>query len=78
MSFLTSFWKDDQGQDLIEYTLLLAIVALASTAHFVTTGAVSKAMRNCSIPGGEREALCAWQFGSSDRRSVQSSLWRYQ
>lgn len=38
MSFLTSFWKDDQGQDLIEYTLLLAFVALASAALFITAG----------------------------------------
>jgi Flp pilus assembly pilin Flp len=38
VSFLTSFWKDDQGQDLIEYTLLLAFVALASAALFITAG----------------------------------------
>ncbi len=38
MSLLTSFWSDDQGQDLIEYTLLLAFVALASAALFITAG----------------------------------------
>jgi len=38
MSFLTSLWKDDQGQDLIEYTLLMAFVALASAALFIGTG----------------------------------------
>jgi len=38
MSLLTSFWKDDQGQDLIEYTLLIAFVALASAALFIGTG----------------------------------------
>ena len=30
--------RDEQGQDLIEYTLLLAFVALASAALFVGTG----------------------------------------
>jgi len=38
MRFLTSFLRDEQGQDLIEYTLLLAFVALASAALFVSTG----------------------------------------
>ena len=38
MSLLTSLWKDDQGQDLIEYTLLMAFVALASAALFIGTG----------------------------------------
>jgi len=34
----TSFLKDEQGQDLIEYTLLLAFVALASAALFIGAG----------------------------------------
>ena len=33
-----NFLRDDQGQDLIEYTLLLAFVALASAAIFITAG----------------------------------------
>jgi Flp pilus assembly pilin Flp len=33
-----SFLKDEQGQDLIEYTLLLAFVALASAALFISAG----------------------------------------
>jgi Flp pilus assembly pilin Flp len=32
---LKGFIRDDQGQDLIEYTLLLAFVALAAAALFV-------------------------------------------
>ena len=32
------FWNDDQGQDLIEYTLLMAFVALASAALFLGAG----------------------------------------
>ena len=37
-SFLLNFIRDEQGQDLIEYTLLLAFVALASAAVFIGTG----------------------------------------
>ncbi|HZT31258.1 MAG TPA: hypothetical protein VFA33_15315 [Bryobacteraceae bacterium] len=36
--FWRNFWKDDQGQDLIEYTLLMAFVALASAALFIGAG----------------------------------------
>jgi Flp pilus assembly pilin Flp len=32
------FLKDEQGQDLIEYTLLMAFIALASAAIFVQAG----------------------------------------
>jgi Flp pilus assembly pilin Flp len=35
---ITRFLADDQGQDLIEYTLLLAFVALASAALFIGAG----------------------------------------
>ena len=35
---LREFIRDDQGQDLIEYTLLLAFVALASAAIFIGAG----------------------------------------
>ena len=34
-----NFLRDEQGQDLIEYTLLLAFVALASAALFIGAGA---------------------------------------
>ena len=30
--------QDEQGQDLIEYTLLMAFVALASAALFISSG----------------------------------------
>ena len=33
-----TFLRDEQGQDLIEYTLLLAFVALASAALFIGAG----------------------------------------
>jgi Flp pilus assembly pilin Flp len=38
LSFARSFWNDEQGQDLIEYTLLMAFVALASAALFLGAG----------------------------------------
>ena len=38
MTRLQNFWNDDQGQDLIEYTLLMAFVALASAALFLGAG----------------------------------------
>ena len=38
MTCLSNFLKDDQGQDLIEYTLLMAFVALASAALFLGVG----------------------------------------
>jgi len=38
MNILKNFIRDEQGQDLIEYTLLLAFVALASAALFINAG----------------------------------------
>ena len=35
---LKHFIKDEQAQDLIEYTLLLAFVCLATSALFVSSG----------------------------------------
>jgi len=42
MTYLRSFWTDEQGQDLIEYSLLMAFVALASAALFIGTGGTIK------------------------------------
>jgi len=38
MTFLRNFWVEEEGQDLIEYTLLMAFVALASAALFIGAG----------------------------------------
>ena len=38
MNVLVNFLRDEQGQDLIEYTLLLAFVCLASAALFISAG----------------------------------------
>ena len=35
------FWKDEAGQDLIEYTLLLAFVALVAAGLFIQAGNVT-------------------------------------
>ncbi len=35
---MVRFWREEQGQDLIEYTLLLAFVCLAAAALFIPTG----------------------------------------
>jgi Flp pilus assembly pilin Flp len=37
-TFFSRLWKEEQGQDLIEYTLMLAFVALASAALFSSAG----------------------------------------
>jgi Flp pilus assembly pilin Flp len=42
MTTLRNLWNDEQGQDLIEYTLLLAFVALASAALFIGAGSTVK------------------------------------
>lgn len=38
LSLLQRLWRDEEGQDLIEYTLLMAFVALASAALFIGAG----------------------------------------
>jgi Flp pilus assembly pilin Flp len=37
-TFCARLWREEQGQDLIEYTLMLAFVALASAALFNSAG----------------------------------------
>ena len=38
IQFLEEFLSEDDGQDLIEYSLLMAFVALASAALFMGAG----------------------------------------
>jgi Flp pilus assembly pilin Flp len=38
MNPIQRFLRDEQGQDLIEYTLLMAFIALASAAIFISAG----------------------------------------
>ena len=37
-SLMYQFWSEDGGQDLIEYTLLLAFVCLVAAAIFINAG----------------------------------------
>ena len=37
-NLLMRFVREEQGQDLVEYTLLLAFVCLASAALFISAG----------------------------------------
>ena len=46
MTFLRNLWNEEQGQDLIEYTLLMAFVALASAALFLGAGNSIKGIWN--------------------------------
>ena len=38
MNHIYSFWNDEQGQSLIEYTLLMSFVAIASAGLFLGAG----------------------------------------
>ncbi len=48
MDPIQKFFLDDQGQDLIEYSLLMAFVALASVAIFSATGSSAKGIWSSS------------------------------
>ena len=37
-NFVMNFLRQEEGQDLIEYTLLMAFIALASAAIFIGAG----------------------------------------
>ena len=49
MKSFISFLRDEEGQDLIEYTLLMAFIALASAAIFISAGSsVNSIWQNAS------------------------------
>ena len=48
MKLFATLLKDEQGQDLIEYTLLMAFVALASAALFLGAGGSIKGIWSTS------------------------------
>ncbi len=58
MSILKNFWREEEGQDLIEYTLLLAFVCLGAAAVFITTGGDLKTV---------------WQVGSNRASQAASA-----
>jgi len=48
MTFARNLWNEERGQDLIEYTLLMAFVALASAALFIGAGGSVKGIWSTS------------------------------
>ena len=48
MTFLRNLWNEEQGQDLIEYSLLMAFVALASGTLFLSAGRSVKGIWSAS------------------------------
>ena len=59
MTFLRNLWNEEQGQDLIEYSLLMAFVALASAALFMSENGGVKGIWSAS-----NSQLTAANFGS--------------
>ena len=41
LRMIQQLWKNEEGQDLIEYTLLLAFVALVAAGLFIQAGNVT-------------------------------------
>jgi len=39
-----SFWKGEEGQDLVEYSLLLAFVCLAGAAFYIGMGTTTTSL----------------------------------
>jgi pilus assembly protein Flp/PilA len=37
-SFLNNLWRDDSGQDLAEYALLFALIAIVAVASLIVIG----------------------------------------
>jgi pilus assembly protein Flp/PilA len=43
-NMMKRLWKEEEGQDLIEYALLVAFIALVAAAIFPTVGATINAI----------------------------------
>jgi Flp pilus assembly pilin Flp len=52
-TFITRLVRDDEGQDLVEYVLLVSLIALAVAIAFPPlTGAITQVFRNVSTQLG--------------------------
>jgi Flp pilus assembly pilin Flp len=60
-NMMMRFLKEEEGQDLIEYTLLMAFIALASAAIFVNAG---KSVSSIWIQASNQLSNAAVQAGS--------------
>jgi len=48
-NLLKRLWQDEQGQDLVEYALLLVLIALAAAATIQTLGqSINKVFSNAN------------------------------
>jgi len=55
---VASLWQDDSGQDLVEYSLLMAFVCLASAALFIGVG---------------RDITGIWKFSSATMQNAYNA-----
>jgi Flp pilus assembly pilin Flp len=46
INIVRKLWNDESGQDLIEYTLLLAFLALVAAGVFISSGTTVKGIWN--------------------------------
>jgi Flp pilus assembly pilin Flp len=69
MKLLQSFLRDEQGQDLIEYTILMAFIALASAGIFVNAGKSVKSIWGVASNTLSNAAVSASYFTSQNRSS---------
>lgn len=44
LTWIINFWRNEQAQDLIEYSLLLAFVCLAGAAMFISMGQLTSSI----------------------------------
>ena len=44
VSLRASFWEDERGQDMVEYSLLLAFVCLSGAVLFIGMGSTTKTL----------------------------------
>ena len=78
MTFLRNFWNDEQGQDLIEYTLLMAFVALASAALFLGAGGSIKGIwttTNSQLTAANSAELVSWGGHAVCRSRITRHAW---
>jgi Flp pilus assembly pilin Flp len=44
LRWIVDFWRRDEGQDLIEYALLLAFICLSGAAMFISMGRLTSSI----------------------------------
>jgi Flp pilus assembly pilin Flp len=59
VAYMTDFLRDEQAQDIVEYTLLLAVIALAAGAAWVGIGTATSTIVSIRNNDLESAALIA-------------------